>query len=34
MAGGVVVVARGALDCRQGEKVGVKTVGKWEFWGM
>lgn len=34
MDAGVVVVTRGALDCRQGGKVGVKMAGKWEFWGM
>lgn len=33
MDAGVVVVTRGALDCRQGGKVGVK-IGKWEFWGI
>lgn len=31
---GVVVVPRGALDCRQGGKGGVKVAGKWEFWDM
>lgn len=31
---GVVVMPRGALDCRQGAKVGVKVTGMWEFWGM
>lgn len=33
MDAGVVVVTRGALDCKQGGKVGVK-IGKWEFWGI
>ena len=30
---GVVVVPRGALDCRQGGGAGVKMAGKQEFWG-
>lgn len=31
---GVVVVPRGALDCRRGGEVAVKVAGKWEFWDM
>lgn len=31
---GVVIVARGALDCRQGGKGGVKVADKWEFWDV
>lgn len=31
---GVVVMPRGALDCRQEGKIGVKMAGKWEFWDM
>lgn len=34
MDAGVVVVPRGALDCRQRGKVGVKMAGKWDFWDM
>lgn len=33
MDAGVVVVPRGALDCRQGGGAGVKMAGQQEFWG-
>lgn len=33
MDAGVVVVPRGALDCRQGGGAGVKMAGQKEFWG-